>query len=263
MLNSNDNPNSINLSISGWSGSGATSLALILTKLLDYKYLHLGGVFRFIGEQLGHSEDGINRPKFDDYIEPIIGATADKYRDYKLLETDGVLADSDLGTFLIGKHPKVFSVFLKSSFEERAKKVVKDNREDAVSVLRARDEVNKNFYMNLHNVDVFDEDLIDRKFNLVINNSHLSLEAEVKMVLEEIIKTPHVRNNLDLADVYELMDREVEEFSRLGKDNYRNTLIDLDKVYTPSVIIEEMSKTFPEDVAEFPPNIQKVFISGS
>ena len=250
----------VNISVSGWSGSGATSLALILTKLLDYKYLHLGGVFRFLGEQLGHSEEGFNRPQFDDYIEPIIGPTLDRYRDYKLLESEGILTDSDLGTFLIGKHPKVCSIILKSSFEERSKKVLKDNRDDAITVLKERDAVNREFYLKMHKVDVFDEELIDRKFNLVIDNSHLNLESEVRMVLEQILATPHLKGMIDLENVYALMEQEVREFSVLGKDSYKKILNENRQILGAQEIIQEVSKTFPEDLAEFPENISNIFM---
>lgn len=254
------NQKQFNISVSGWSGSGATSLALILTNLLSYQYLHLGGVFRFLGEQLGHSEEGFNRPQFDDYIEPIIGSTLDRYRDYKLLESEGILTDSDLGTFIIGKHPKVFSVFLKSSFEERSKKVLKDNRDDAITVLKERDTVNREFFLKLHNVDVFDEELIDRKFNLVIDNSHINLESEVRMVLEQILSTPHLKGMIDLENIYTQMEQEVRDFSVLGKDNYRDILKDKNLILTAPQIIEEVSKTFPEDLSEFPEKIQNIFL---
>lgn len=255
-----NNLKKINISVSGWSGSGATSLALILTKLLNYQYLHLGGIFRFLGEQLGHSEEGFNRPQFDDYIEPIIGPTLDRYRDYKLLESEGILADSDLGTFLIGKHPKVFSVFLKSSFEERSKKVLKDNRDDAITVLKERDAVNRDFYLKMHNVDIFNEELIDRKFNLVIDNSHLNLESEVRMVLEQILATPHLKGIIDLGSIYTQMEQEVKEFSMLGKDNYKKILKDNKQVLEAEEIIQEVSKTFPEDLVEFPEKISNIFM---
>lgn len=255
-----NNIKKINISVSGWSGSGATSLALILTKLLHYQYLQLGGVFRFLGEQLGHSEEGFNRPQFDDYIEPIIGPTLDRYRDYKLLESEGILADSDLGTFLIGKHPKVFSIFLKSSFEERSKKVLRDNRDDAITVLKERDAVNREFYLKMHKVDVFDEELIVRKFNLVIDNSHVNLESEVRMVLEQILATPHLKGIIDLENIYTQMEQEVRDFSVLGKDSYKNLLGESKQIMTAQQIIEEVSKTFPEDLAEFPENIANIFM---
>lgn len=250
----------VNISVSGWSGSGATSLALILTKLFEYKYLHLGGVFRHLGSKLGHSVEGFNRPKFDAYVEPIIGPTVDKYRDYKILEEDGFIADSDMGTFLIGKHPKVFSIFLKSDFEERVKKVIKDEREDAASVLEERDKVNREFFLELHDVDVFDEELIDRKFNYVLDNTHVSLEAEVRMVIENLQTISHFKTAFNLEDIDERLEEEVENFAVLGKDGYKKELSDKKLIVTPQEIITDISQQFPEDVAEYPENIQSIFL---
>lgn len=256
----NEQERIVNISVSGWSGSGATSLALILTSLFSYRYLHLGGVFRYLGSKLGHSEEGFNRPKFDDYIEPIIGPTADKYRDYKLLEDDGFIADSDLGTFLIGKHPKVFSIFLKSEFEERVKKVIKDEREDALSVLKERDEINRKFYLDMHNIDVFDEELIDRKFNYVLDNTHVSLDSETRMVIENLRTIAHFKTAFDLKDIDDRVDEEVERFAVLGKNAYKETLLKKKLIVTPKQIITEISQLFPEDLAEYPENIRDIFL---
>lgn len=252
--------NTVNFSVSGWSGSGATSLALILAKLFNYNNLYLGSVFRYVGKKLGYSEEGFNRPKSDDLIEPIIGPTADRYRDYKLIEGERIIVDSDIGTFLIGKHPKIFSIFLKSDFEERLKKVVKDEREGALEVLKHRDEINQKFFMELHNIDVFDEELIDRKFNFVIDNTHVSLEAEVKMVIEELRNIPHFKTSFDLDEVSTHVDEEVRDFALIGKDAYKEKLLQSKIIIPPEEILTDITKIFPEDIAEFPEKIQKIFL---
>ncbi len=255
--------NVVNISVSGWSGSGATSLALLLTNLFEYKYLHLGSVFRYLESKMGHSSEGFSRPKFDAYIEPIIGPTVDRYRDYKILEGDGYITDSDIGTFLIGKHPKVFSIFLTSDFEERVKKVIKDQRNDAALVLEERDRVNRDFFLDLHNIDIFDEELIKRKFNYVIDNTHVSLEAEVRMVIENLQTINHFKSAFDLKDIDNRVDEEVENFALLGKDGYKEKLSKKKLIFTATEIIKDICQQFPEDVAEYPENIQKLFLGQS
>jgi len=250
----------VNISVSGWSGSGATSLALILSCLFDYHYLHLGGVYRYLGSKLGHSEEGFSRPKFDDYIEAIIGPTTDKYRDYKLLEGDSFIIDSDLGTFLIGKHPKVFSIFLKSEFEERVKKVIKDEREDALAVLKERDEVNRKFFFDMHSIDIFDEELINRKFNYVLDNTNVSLDSETRMVIENLKTITHFKTAFDFEDIDNRINDEVEKFAVLGKDGYKENLSKRKLIITPQEIITEISRLFPEDVAEYPENMRDIFL---
>lgn len=252
--------NTVNFSISGWSGSGATSLALILTKLFNYQNLYLGSVFRYVGKKLGYSEEGFNRPKSDDLIEPIIGPTADRYRDYKLIEGERIIVDSDIGTFLIGKHPKIFSIFLKSDFEERVKKVVKDEREGAMEVLKHRDEINQKFFRELHDIDIFDEELINRKFNFVLDNTHVSIESEVKMVIDELRLIPHFKTSFNLDEISTRVNEEVKDFALIGKDAYKEKLIKSNFITSPEEIIKDITKYFPEDVAEFPEKIQKIFL---
>lgn len=253
-------PNSFNFSVSGWTGSGSTSLSFILCKLFSFKYLHMGGVFRYIGQELGHSEEGVARPKFDDYIEPIIGHTIDKYRDHVLLESENYVLDSDLGTFLVGKHPRVFSIFLKSSFEERSKKVVKEEREDAEAILIERDKVNQAFYLDLHGFDIYDEDLIAKKFTLVIDNSHVSIEEEVRMVLEELKSYSHINQGLDFDKLKVEASKEIKSFAELNKSRYKETLEELGLVVSAEETVMNIAKQFPEDVAGFPENIQKIFL---
>ena len=260
MDNSTKTVSSINFSVSGWSGSGATSLALLLTSLFEYNYLHMGGVFRHLGMVLGSSEEGLNRPQFDSYVEPIIGHTVDKYRDHKLLEGEKTLVDSDLGTFLIGKHPKVFSVFLKSSHEARIGRVIKDKRDDAVSVLKERDETNKNFYMDLHDVDIYDEELIDRKFNCVIDNTNVTLKTEVELVIESLSTIEHIKDQFNFEKILSKVDYEISDFSVTDKNIYKEKLKKLGLIISPQDIIKDMTKTFPEDITEYPENIRNIFL---
>ena len=63
-----NNP-SINIALSGWPGSGATTLALLLTLILQKKFIYLGQLFRDLGELMGYENDGESRVVFDNFIE--------------------------------------------------------------------------------------------------------------------------------------------------------------------------------------------------
>ena len=62
----------------------------------DYCY------FRYLGIKLGFSDEGLSRPKFDDYIENIIGHTTDNFVDYKLLNDNNLIVGADIAVFRIG-----------------------------------------------------------------------------------------------------------------------------------------------------------------
>jgi cytidylate kinase len=84
-----DDIKEINITISSWPGTGATTLSLILANLLKRKYLNMGNVFRYLGLKLGFSNEGVDRPEFDNYIENIINdygniASLDYARDEQL-----------------------------------------------------------------------------------------------------------------------------------------------------------------------------------
>lgn len=118
----------------------------------------------------------------------------------------------------------------------------------------------KKFFLELHNIDIFDEELIDRKFNFVIDNTHVSIEAEVKMVIEELRNIPHFKTSFDLDEISTHIDEEVKDFALIGKDAYKEKLIKSKIITSPEEIIKDITKYFPEDVAEFPEKIQKIFL---
>src|SRR3990167_4263965 len=176
----------INITISGWPGGGTTSLSLLLSILLQWQYLNIGWVFRDVGKKLGYSEEGTTRPQFDEFIEPIIGATIDNYSDHKLLNESQIILESDLAGFRLGKHPKVYSIFLKTEQKERISMVSREGRQNAVAVLKERDKILQQKYQQMWGIDIFDEQLIERRFNLVIDNTKINLETELHNILEAL-----------------------------------------------------------------------------
>jgi len=102
---------SINFAISGWAGSGSTSLALLISKMTKRKYLYIGNVFRYLGQQLGYDDKGEKRPEFDNYIEGIIGKTVDDFIDHRLLSTENIILEGDIAGLDWAGIPK-FSQFL-------------------------------------------------------------------------------------------------------------------------------------------------------
>lgn len=257
-----DDSKNINLCISGWPGSGSTTLALILAVLLKRKYIYIGQVYRHLGKTLGFSDEGAKRPEFDAYIENIIGITTDNYTDFKLLNDENLLLESDIAAFRIGKHPKTFSVFLKTDKSERIKRVVAEKREDAELVLDQRDVMLKQKYLDLWQIDYFDLELIEKKYTLLFDNSNMSLETEVKLILDEIFKIPAFQT-ISLKEQEELLKQIpglVERYWAKGKADLIEELKSLGLLMSPEMIMQDMAKIFPEDVSQFPENIRNIFL---
>jgi len=257
-----DEANNINISISGWPGSGSTTLAMILGLLLQRKCIFVGNIFRFLGLKFGYSEEGSSRPKFDDYIEDIIGKTIDNYIDNKLLTGNGYLIESDITSFLIGRHPKVFSVFLTTDFQERLKRVVSDNRTDAGLYLEKRDQILKQNYQDLWQIDYFDLELIKKKHSFVLDNSNMSLENEVRLVLTELQMQPQF-NTLPpewWESIYAKVPATINNYLEEGKEYTRKKLEESGLLMKTQEVLYDITKEFPEDIKQYPEKVKNIFL---
>lgn len=255
----------INICVSSWPGCGSTTLSVILALLFEKKYIYMGNIYRHLGQKLGYANEGGTRPKFDNYIEDIIGTTTDNYGDYVLLNEDNILFESDIAAFRVGKHPKIFSIFLVADKEERIKRVKLEGREDAENVLDARDKGLAEIYKKLWDIDFFDTDLIARKYNMKFDNSNMSLETELKLIINEI-KEYHSMANMPesyWSDIYNNIQKYVDLYWKDGKQAI------LDKLAAKSLLIKaeetllDIAKTFPEDVLQYPDNIKKYFLGNN
>lgn len=252
--------NKINISVSGWPGSGGSTLATLLACTLERQYLYIGNLYRYLGISLGFSDKGINRPQFDGYIEDIVGKTIDQYTDYKLLQDDNLVLDSDITAFRVGKHPKVFSIFLNTPFDER-KERLKNNKLE-MDFLDERDNVLKAKYQQLWGIDFFDNELINTKHNLVLNNANMGLKLEMKYVFEAL-KNWGPFSDLSNDDIEGLLSKS-EEFINMFQEHGKQYLLDhLAKkglFPRPEEILLDITSIFPEEISTYPDHIKNLFL---
>jgi cytidylate kinase len=249
----------VNVALSGWSGVGTTTLTLILALLLKRNYIYIGSVFRFLNEALNKAGDPALSAEFEQFIQPQVGKTLDNYIDYKLLNSNNVIVESDLSTFRIGKHPKVYSIFIKSSEAMREKRTKKDKRKDEAPIAE-RDRALREEYLKLWNIDVFDTELIARKYNLIIDNSELSVEQEVTAVLQKLQEQPRFADDYNWKRILKSVTRVLKLYQSKGKDKLREELRKKGLVLQPQQIMTEIVQVFPEDVKLFAPQVQKLFL---
>lgn len=247
--------NKTNFAVSGRSGAGASTLALLLTDLFEVKYMHNGGIFRELGKKLGYSEEGSGRPAFDDFIEPIIGPTVNAFTDYALTNKDGILVEGDYGAFGVGKHPKVISVFVTADFDTRIKRIKKQGRDDAEETMKRREEVQRDKYPY-----IWDEELIERKFNIIMDNSHLRLEEEINDVLDFMSGNENYDNRFDYDELRSRTAKVIKSFETKGKEGFRDYLAKKDLIIPTHELMRMIATTFPEDIAQFPDNVRDVFL---
>ncbi len=255
-----DETKKINFSVSGWPGSGCTTLALLLACLFERDFIYIGNIYRYLGSKLGFSNVGISRPQFDDYIEDIIGKAVDQFIDYKLLNSSNILIDADISVFRIGKNPKVFSIFLTTPFEVRRERI-SINKVD-MEFLDERDSVLKKKYTDLWGFDYFDIETINAKHSLVFDNSNMGLLMEIKTVFNELKNWMNF--NALTESQWEELSLKAENLITILESSGQEGLINILKkgghYKEPQDVLLEITSIFPEEVQSFPEHIKKVFL---
>lgn len=257
-----DRGGNINLALSGWSGSGTTATTMILALLVEGRYFPVTQIFRTVGKEIGmmtSNGDDAGMAEAEAVLQPQIGRLVDTYVDHKLLHDQGIVLESDLSGFRIGKDPRVFSIFLKTDFDTRVKRYIKDNRGTGAEVLRARDEALKKEYMQLWEIDLFDQALIAEKFHLVLDTSELSLKQVVMVIAEELQRIQGFEQLQDTASVNEMIHELCDEIDRSGKEGLKALLDEQGLVVSVDMMMQEIAELFPEESAEFPDQIKQLF----
>lgn len=250
-----------NIALSGWNCAGTSTLGLILTDLLQRKYYPITKVVRYLNEKMkDENEVKVLTPEFEAKFQPIIGKTFDNFVDFKLMNDNGIILDSDISTFRIGKHPKVFSVFLTASNEIRQKRAVEDGRIEKEAPVLDRDKALQEEYKKLWDIDLFDMDLINKKYNLVIDNSEIGIKEELFIVIDALNESPQFKNLYDWNKVRLDIEKKVNLFLKSGKEKYVEKLIRKGLYQEGKSMIKEIAATFPEDIKSFPENIQNIFL---
>ncbi len=249
------------ITVAGWPGAGATTLALLLAKTLEFKYFSTGQVFRYISEKLAYENTGIERIKADEYLEKSFGVILDKYTDTLILtKTSRVVIDSDIAALRNGLQKKLISVFLIASHDARSKRLQVDNRKEDVAELENREKANQDFYKKLYDIDWLDLALIKKTHSKVIDNTSISIATELKHIYQVCfqkgwitdVKLNSLSNN---ADYFE------QEFWDKGKTKYIADLTNAELLITPEFCIKEIIKLYPDKVDQLPRQVKDILIN--
>ncbi|MEI7579585.1 MAG: cytidylate kinase family protein [bacterium] len=250
-----------NIAVSGWFGAGSTSLTLMLAWLFKFKLYPVTKVFRLLDQKLGFSKAGVAlRKEFESEVQPKVGKTVDNYSDYKLMNLNGIILESDIAAFRIGNHPKVFSLFLQTNIEVRRERVKLEGREKAETAIGRRDSILKQVYLDLWNIDIFDEELIKRKYSLVINNSKMTFIDEINVIIETLANDQIYKNAQDWNKFIPKVTKTVKLFQEIGKAGMLKKLESKKLVASPEEMMQEITMLYPEEIITLPETIQKIFL---
>ncbi len=174
------------ITIAGSLGSGKSSTAKEVARILGFKHFSSGDLFRKIAAERGESVEATN-----------LSAEEQKDIDFKV---DGLLRDmgESESKLVVDSRmawhwmPDSFKVFLSLDADSAAKRIFNDVREkrrvseDASTLAEVRASIERRFaseqkrYMALYNVDPTDS----KNFDLCIDTKDNSLENVVRVLLE-------------------------------------------------------------------------------
>lgn len=249
-----------NIALSGWVGVGTTTLTLLLALMLKRPYYPVTQIFRHVYKTLKEdSESEFLNAASEQEFQPSLGHTVDLYIEYLLLNKSGIILESDLAAFRVGKNPKVFSIFLKAQEEVRSKRIKIEGRKNEASV-EERDKVLQEEYIKLWDVDIFDNELIERKYNTIIDNSELDLEEELIQALDALEKHQFFTEGYNWESLKKEAPKHIRLYNKKGKESIVKKLEKAKLIVPTEEMLHEIVKVFPEEVEDYPLKMQSIFL---
>ncbi|MEL9998811.1 MAG: AAA family ATPase [Thermoplasmata archaeon] len=164
--------------ISGPPGSGKTTVARILSKMLDFPLISSGDIFRSLSK-----EYGMDLEDFSLFAEK--NPEIDRFVDEKILQimrkNGDMVIDSRLAAwFAIKNNITALKVFLDASIEKRYERIKKREHNTTMELLLLRENSELKRYKEIYGINFKDISIYD----LVINTDNKMPEE----VAEEVVK---------------------------------------------------------------------------
>lgn len=170
------------ITISGFPGSGTTTIAKKLAEKLDLKHANIGEMFRELAEK--HKMDLQN---FEEYCEdnPEIDVELDKKQD-EMLKKGNIIMEGRLSGWIAHlKKIPAFKIWLDCNENERIRRLIEreggeifDKKEE----MKKRIEIEKRRYKKFYGIDLEDKSIYD----LVIDTSKLTPDEIIEKILKKI-----------------------------------------------------------------------------
>lgn len=170
------------ITISGTPGSGKTTVAELLKKKLNLKYVYSGLIFRDYAKKYNMSLE-----EFSKYCEkkPDIDKKLDQ-KQLEYLKKIDIIVEGRLAGWLAYKNDiNALKVMLDTDVDIRARRVVKreqGNIEKKKKEMLKREESEAKRYKNYYNIDIKDKSIYD----IVIDTGDKTPEDIVEMIIKKL-----------------------------------------------------------------------------
>ncbi len=166
--------------ISGKIGSGKTTVAKLLAKKLNFKYISMGEIFRQIAKERNLSLIELSKLAEKD---PSIDFEIDERQKRIAQEENDIIIDSRLGAWFLNCDLKICLI---APIEVRAKRVAEregKNYEEALREIMERERSEALRYKKYYNIDVNNIEI----FDLIINTTKFKPE-DICEIIYNVVK---------------------------------------------------------------------------
>lgn len=179
------------ITITGYPGSGKSTLGKGIAKALGLKHYSAGDLLREIAKEKGI---GLMQIQHEMEKDRKIDDELDKRTTELGKKEDDFVIDGRVAWHFV---PKSIKIFVKIDLEKAAERVFRDSQQEknerseetentsvkeTAKNMKQRMEMNKKRYKKLYNVDYLNE----KNYDIVVNTSENSIDVTRKLVLEQI-----------------------------------------------------------------------------
>src|SRR5690349_11717248 len=158
----------MNIIVSGWPSSGGSTIAILLSYSLGYRYLGAGALIKYLSNVVYGSTETRKLIEFIDQYGSVWDDLWETYREWKLNNSENLLVDGKLAGFLQKDKSKVFSIMITADARTRLKRAGLDSRSDTLAEIVDRDNEIRADWQKTFDIDIFNSVDIDKHYNLHI-----------------------------------------------------------------------------------------------
>ncbi len=262
--NVNDN---LNIVISSWPSAGGTTLALMMSDLLNLNYIYAGGVLKDWAKKMGYDPSS---DRFHEW-EKKYGVEWDyfweDYIKFKLMNNDNFLCEGKTAGFLLEKG-RAFEVMVICDKQVRASRALGDKRTETVE---KRDILLEKRWKKLFNIELFSIDQIKKNYDFVLNNTNKSISGSIIDTFDHLLKHFNknnirgisLKNVKSIAQKYEKQYWEDEKniSFKSGKNRLKKHLKDKDLIISNKDIYNEWKEKYSNRLKELPSEMSDIIFA--
>jgi cytidylate kinase len=188
----------INVVVSSWASSGGTTLALMIADLFELKYIYAGGVIKEWSDRMGYDHTTNEFHKWENQYGDHWDRMWENYIEIKLSQQEHFLCEGKTAGFFLPEG-RAFEIMVIADLETRNERSGKDNRTEEI---QKRDQLLVERWQRLFDINIMDEDSLEENYDLIIDNSDLSISESLKAAVEEIVAAnPDYEINFELGNL--------------------------------------------------------------